>query len=95
MEFPERLRALRREARLSQRELAEKIGVDFTYLSKIENRRVEPPSEAVLRRISEELARKAWDESDRACGRANKHLLERCLRISQRRYHGIHKLFDS
>ncbi|MYC08019.1 MAG: helix-turn-helix transcriptional regulator [Chloroflexi bacterium] len=56
MEFPERLRALRREARLSQRELAEKIGVDFTYLSKIENSRVEPPSEAVLRRISEEFA---------------------------------------
>ena len=56
MEFPERLRSLRREARLSQRELAEKIDVDFTYLSKIENRRVEPPSEAVLQRISEELA---------------------------------------
>lgn len=56
MEFAERLRSLRREARLSQRELAEKIGVDFTYLSKIENRRVEPPSEAVLQRISEVLA---------------------------------------
>ena len=37
MEFPERLRALRREARLSQRGLAERVNVDFTYLSKIEN----------------------------------------------------------
>ena len=58
MDFAERLRSLRREARFSQRELAEKIGVDFTYLSKIENRRVEPPSEAVLKRISVELAGK-------------------------------------
>ena len=56
MEFPERLRSLRKEAQLSQRELAGKIGVDFTYLSKIENRRVQPPSEAVLKNISKELA---------------------------------------
>ena len=38
MEFPERLRALRREARLSQRDLAERVNVNFTYLSKIEKR---------------------------------------------------------
>ena len=57
MDFSERLRSLRKEARLSQRELAEAIGVDFTYLSKIENRRVEPPSEEVLKKISAELAR--------------------------------------
>ena len=56
MEFPERLRYLRKEAQMSQRELAERIGVDFTYLSKIENRRVEPPSETVLKSISRELA---------------------------------------
>ncbi len=41
---------------MSQRELAERVGVDFTYLSKIENRRVEPPSETVLKKISKELA---------------------------------------
>ena len=57
MDFSERLRSLRKEARLSQRELAEAIGVDFTYLSKIENRRVEPPSEGVLKKMSAELAR--------------------------------------
>ena len=56
MEFPERLRSLRKEARLSQRDLAERVGVDFTYLSKIENGRVDPPSEAVLKNISRELA---------------------------------------
>ncbi len=54
--FPERLRELRKAARLSQRALAEKVGVDFTYLSKIENGRVEPPSESVLQRIAKELA---------------------------------------
>ena len=56
MDFPERLRSLRKQAQLSQRDLAERIGVDFTYLSKIENGRVEPPSEAVLKGIARELA---------------------------------------
>ncbi len=56
MPFSERLRELRRAARLSQRALAEQVGVDFTYLSKIENGRVEPPSEGVLRKIATELA---------------------------------------
>ena len=56
MEFPERLRTLRKEARLSQRDLAEKVGVDFTYLSKIENARIDPPSETVLKSIARELA---------------------------------------
>ena len=35
MPFPDRLRELRRAARLSQRALAEKVRVDFTCLSKI------------------------------------------------------------
>ena len=58
MPFPDRLRELRRAARLSQRALAERVGVDFTYLSKIENGRVEPPSEGALLRIAKELAGK-------------------------------------
>ena len=57
MEFPERLRSLRKEAQMSQRDLAERVGVDFTYLSKIENGRVEPPSETVLKKVSRELAK--------------------------------------
>lgn len=57
MRFPERLRSLRKEARLSQRVLAKRVGIDFTYLSKIENSHVEPPSEAVLKKIAHELAR--------------------------------------
>lgn len=56
MPFPERLRELRRAAGLSQRALAGQVGIGFTYLSKIENGRVEPPSERVLLRIAKELA---------------------------------------
>ncbi len=67
MLFPDRLRELRRTARMSQRALAEQVGVDFTYLSKIENGRVEPPSEGVLRRIAKELAGKIeMDETELA-----------------------------
>ena len=56
MPFPERLRELTKAARLSQKALAQKVGVNFTYLSKIENGRVEPPRESVLQRITKELA---------------------------------------
>lgn len=52
MDFRQRLRALRREARFSQRGLAERVNVDFTYLSKIENGRVDTPSENVLKNIA-------------------------------------------
>ena len=38
------LREFRRAAKLSQRELANRIGVDFSYISKIENERLPPPS---------------------------------------------------
>ena len=41
MSFGERIKALRGERGLSQRALAEKVGLDFTYLSKIENDRLE------------------------------------------------------
>src|SRR5262245_32315266 len=37
VDFGERLRELRKQQGLTLRELAESVGVDFTYLSKIEN----------------------------------------------------------
>lgn len=58
MPFPDHLRELRRTALMSQRALAEQDGIDFTYLSKIEDGRVEPPREGVLQRIAKELADK-------------------------------------
>lgn len=52
----ERVRALRRERGLTQRRLAEQAGVDFTYLSKIENDRLEhTPSVRTLLQIARAL----------------------------------------
>jgi transcriptional regulator with XRE-family HTH domain len=44
MIFGEALRNLRRTAGLSQRELADKAGLDFSYISKLENNRIPPPA---------------------------------------------------
>ncbi len=52
MDFGPYLRGLRRAQRLTQQQLADAIGVDFTYLSKIENGRVDPPSEAAIRHLA-------------------------------------------
>ena len=41
MSFGHRIKELRRARGLSQRALAQKAGLDFTYLSKIENERLE------------------------------------------------------
>jgi transcriptional regulator with XRE-family HTH domain len=51
--FGDRLRELRIRAHLTQRELAEKIGVDFSYLSKIENGVLPPPSDRLILRLAE------------------------------------------
>jgi len=40
---------------MSQRALAEKVGIDFTYLSKVENSKVAPPSDEVIRKLAREL----------------------------------------
>ncbi len=55
MAFGDRVRELRKAQGMSQRNLAERSRIDFTYLSKIENGRIEPPSEDVIRRIAEQL----------------------------------------
>jgi len=55
MKFGQRVRALRQEKGLSQRALAAKLSVNFTYLSKIENERLdfgEYPSEDLICRIA-------------------------------------------
>lgn len=41
MTFGQRIKELRHQRGLTQRQLAEKTGVDFTYLSKIENDRMD------------------------------------------------------
>ncbi|MBI2853275.1 MAG: helix-turn-helix domain-containing protein [Chloroflexi bacterium] len=54
-DFGAKLRDLRKRARLSQRALAEKAGIDFTYLSKIETGKMPPPSRDVVLRLAEAL----------------------------------------
>ena len=43
-EFGLALREYRRQARVSQRELAARTGLDFSYISKVENGRIPPPA---------------------------------------------------
>ena len=55
MTFGGQLRAWRVEARMSQRDLADQVGIDFTYLSKIENDRLPPPSQMTIVKLAEVL----------------------------------------
>lgn len=49
------LRELRRTKNISQRDLAARIDVDFTYLSKIENDRLPAPSAKTIAALAREL----------------------------------------
>src|SRR5690606_34461088 len=50
------IKELRLKKSLTQRELASKIGVDFTYISKLENHQLEPPSEEVIVKMAKVFA---------------------------------------
>jgi transcriptional regulator with XRE-family HTH domain len=50
--FGDTIRALRLRAKLTQRVLAALIGIDFTYLSKLENDHGEPPSEDTIKKLA-------------------------------------------
>lgn len=54
-EFGARIKELREQAGLSQGELADKVKINFTYLSKIESGVMPPPSEKVILRLAEVL----------------------------------------
>jgi HTH-type transcriptional regulator, competence development regulator len=49
--FGEALRDLRRSKNVSQRDLADKVGVDFSYISKVENGRLPPPAADTIEKI--------------------------------------------
>lgn len=55
MEFGSKIREYRKEKGLTQRELAKRAGIDFTYLSKLETGDMPPPSDAIIERIATEL----------------------------------------
>ena len=52
-EFGELLKRLRKDKKISQRQLAELVGIDFTYISKIENGMMEPPAEDKIIKIAD------------------------------------------
>lgn len=54
-QFGNRLRQLRKQAGATQRELAHKTRLNFTYLSKIETGVFPPPSEKVILQLAEAL----------------------------------------
>lgn len=54
--FGERLRELRKQQGMSQRELAQRVHLDFTYLSKIETGNSEMPGAFAIHRIAHELS---------------------------------------
>lgn len=53
--FGIRLRELRKQTGMSQREVASKVKIDFTYLSKIESGVMPPPSEKVIMKLAKVL----------------------------------------
>lgn len=58
MTFGERIRELRQAKQLTLRDLAAKVDVGFTYLSKIENHKLEDghgPSEKLIHKLAIEL----------------------------------------
>jgi HTH-type transcriptional regulator, competence development regulator len=50
--FGQMVRRRRRELHLTQREVALALGIDFTYLSKIENDKGDPPAESIVRKLA-------------------------------------------
>jgi tetratricopeptide (TPR) repeat protein len=54
-QFGVKLKELRTGAGLSLRELADKVNVDYSYLSKIENNALPPPSQKVILLLAEKL----------------------------------------
>jgi len=53
--FGATLRSLRRAKGISQRELAQRVKVDFSYISKVENDRLPPPAADTIEKICREL----------------------------------------
>lgn len=54
--FGEKIKELRKDRKITQRDLAAKLGINFTYVSKIENDKLEaPPSESLIRKLADVL----------------------------------------
>ncbi len=54
-DFGSYLREKRRSAGISQRQLADRVGVDFSYISKLENGRLPPPAAGTIVRLAQAI----------------------------------------
>lgn len=64
MTFGDKIRELRKAKNLSQRDLAAKVKVNFTYISKIENEKLDfgdYPSDDLIRKLAKALGADADD----------------------------------
>lgn len=53
--FGQTLKEIRRSKGVTQRQLASAVGVDFSYISKVENDRMPPPAADTIVKICEKL----------------------------------------
>jgi len=53
--FGNRVRELRKAKGLTQKDLAASVKLDFTYISKVETGKADPPGEDVVRRLAKAL----------------------------------------
>ncbi len=73
LSFGKRIKELRTQQRLNQRELAARVAIDIGYVSKIEAEKVPSPSEKVIERLASVLEADK-DELMVLAGRAPKDL---------------------
>lgn len=83
--FGQKLQELRRSAGLSQRGLAEQVGVDFSYISKVENDRLPPPAADTIVKICEVLDAPA-DELLALTGKVPTNVMEMLTSPSARQF---------
>lgn len=104
--FGHSLKTLRSEKKISQRKLAELVGINYTYISKIENGAQEPPSEDTIIKI----ARVLGEDADEMLIQANKipsyfqkiitenkevsSFLRKAATLSPQQWDSIHRILD-
>ena len=100
-QFGGRLRELRKRAGMTQRELADKVNVSFTYISKIEKGVATHPSKSVVLKLAEVLNVDKKDEFLILAGRVPSDISEKLLKnpemlhlIRSKRAHKIFKAFS-
>lgn len=106
-DFGKLLKSLRLEKKITQRKLAELVGIDFTYISKIENGTMEPPAENTIVKIAEILG----EDPDQMIIMAKKipshfqkiitdnkevpMLLRKANSLSPKQWEAIHRIIDT